>query len=174
MYIFNGDRRSFLDIVRSDADRKARAYEALNFYDDIQDPETARLIRHRFSTPESFRIFQVNLTKKIVNRRATAYQIPPTRTFIGWDQEAGLKLYQDINIDAVMKRATKLTKLLKTTTLQVRHTAHGLHVGVLTPHILDAVFTDPERPDRIIVTHEDTNLSRTTYSDWTATTDVTP
>lgn len=167
---FGGERVSFLDIVQGSNDRKARAAEALAFFDDKQDDVTLRLIRQRFASSESFRIFTVNMVKKVVSRRATAYQIPPTRTFEGWDQEAGNALYLAANVDAVMKRATKLTKLLKTTALQVRYGDHGLQVGVLSPHILDAVYSDPEYPTRMIVTHAASDPQRTTYSDWSANT----
>lgn len=166
---FDKDRRSFIEIVRSSDARKARAVEALNFFDDMQDDTTLALIKRRFASSEGFRIFTVNMVRKVVTRRATAYRVPPTRTFEGWDQAAGTALYQAANIDAVMKRASKLTKLLKTTALQVRHGEHGLQVGVVTPHILDAVYDDPDHPERIIVTHGGGDLTKTTYSDWTPT-----
>lgn len=171
MFGFSGDeRKSFLDLVRKSEPRKLRAAEALAFYEDEQDATTLALIRRRFANPESFRVFSINVTKKIVNRRATAYQTPPTRTFEGWDEAAGAALYQAANIDAVMKRASKLTKLLKTTALQVVwHDVHGLQVRVLTPNILDAEWDDPAHPDRIIVTHAASNPANTTYSEWTDT-----
>lgn len=109
------------------------------------------------------------MVRKVVTRRATVYRTAPTRTFEGWDQAAGQALYQAANIDAVLKRASKLTKLLKTTALQVRHGDHGLQINVLTPHILDAVYDDPEHPVRMVVTHPASDASKTTYSDWTAT-----
>ncbi|MNK96411.1 hypothetical protein D3C87_1166900 [compost metagenome] len=170
LFGFDGDRRDFIGLVRSSEARKSRAAEALNFFDDQQDDTTLALIKRRFASSDSFRIFTVNMVRKVVNRRATAYRIPPIRTFEGWDQEAGTALYQAANIDAVMKRASKLTKLLKTSALQVRHSDHGLQVSVLTPHILDAVYDDPEHPQRIVVTHAASDTTRTTYSDWTATT----
>ena len=168
---FSDERKSFLDLVRKSESRKLRAAESLAFFDDKQDDTTLALIRRRFANPETFRVFSVNITKKIVSRRATAYQTPPVRTFDGWDQNAAAALYQAANIDAVMKRASKLTKLLKTTALQVVWTEdHGLQVRVLTPAILDSEWTDPEHPSRIVVTHAATDPAKTTYSDWTATT----
>lgn len=166
---FSDERKSFLDLIRNSETRKLRAAEALAFFDDKQDETTLALIRQRFANPESFRVFNVNIVKKIVSRRATAYQTPPVRTFDGWDQNAASALYQDANIDAVMKRASKLTKLHKTTALQVVWTEpHGLQVRVLTPNILDAEWDDPEYPSRIVVTHAASNPANTTYSDWTA------
>lgn len=168
---FSDERTSFLDLVRKSETRKLRAAEALAFFDDKQDETTAMLIKRRFANPESFRVFQVNIVKKIVSRRATAYQTPPVRTFEGWDQAAATELYQNANIDAVLKRASKLTKLLKTTTLQVVWTEpHGLQVRVLTPNILDAEWTDPEHPERMVVTHAASDPAKTTYADWSATT----
>lgn len=164
------ERREFIDLVRSSQARKDRAREALNFFDDQQDDTTLQLIKRRFASSDSFRIFTVNMVRKVVSRRATAYRIPPVRTFDGWDQQSGAALYQAANIDAVMKRASKLTKLLKTTALQVRYGEHGLQIGVVTPHILDAVYEDPEHPERLIVTHAASDSTKTTYSDWTATT----
>lgn len=170
MFWLDSERREFLDLVRSSQARKDRAREALNFFDDQQDDTTLQLIRRRFASSDSFRVFTVNMVRKVVSRRATAYRIPPVRTFDGWDQSAGNALYQAANVDAVMKRASKLTKLLKTTALQVRHGDQGLQIGVVTPHILDAVYDDPEYPSRLIVTHGAADTTRTTYSDWTATT----
>lgn len=169
MFGISNERKDFIDLVRASNARKDRASEALNFFDDLQDDTTLALIRQRFASSDSFRIFTVNMVRKVVTRRATAYRVPPIRTFEGWDQEAGLALYQAANIDAVMKRASKLTKLLKTTALHVRHGDHGLQVNVLTPHILDAVYDDPDHPTRMIVTHAASDPARTTYSDWSAT-----
>ncbi|WP_426025232.1 hypothetical protein [Brevundimonas sp. TSRC1-1] len=141
------------------------------FFDDKQDETTLALIRRRFANPESFRVFNVNIVKKIVSRRATAYQTPPVRTFDGWDQAAAAALYQEANIDAVMKRASKLTKLHKTTALQVVWTEdRGLQVRVHTPNILDAEWIDPEHPSRIVVTHSASDPAKTTYADWSAST----
>lgn len=167
---FSDERKSFLDLVRKSETRKLRAAESLSFFDDKQDDTTLALIRRRFANPESFRVFHVNIVKKIVSRRATAYQTPPTRTFEGWDQTAASTLYQNANIDAVMKRASKLTKLHKTTALQVVWTdQHGLQVRVLTPNILDAEWIDPEHPSRIVVTHAASDPAKTIYSDWSLT-----
>jgi hypothetical protein len=163
------ERREFIDLIKSSQARKDRAREALNFFDDQQDDTTLQLIKRRFASSDSFRVFTVNMVRKVVSRRATAYRIPPVRTFEDWDQQAGNALYQAANVDAVMKRASKLTKLLKTTALQVRFGDHGLQIGVVTPHILDAVYDDPEHPSRLIVTHGSPDSNRTTYSDWTAT-----
>lgn len=168
---FCDERKSFLDLVRKSEPRKLRAAEALAFFDDRQDETTLALIRRRFANPESFRVFNVNIVKKIVSRRATAYQTPPVRTFEGWDQSAAAALYQDANIDAVMKRASKLTKLHKTTALQVVWTeSHGLQVRVLTPNNLDAEWDDPEHPTRMVVTHAAADPANTVYADWTPTT----
>jgi hypothetical protein len=166
----NNEAKSFLDIVRSELWRKIKAEEAVRFFDDEQDDTTFELIRRRFASPESFRIFHVNMVRKIITRKAAAYQSTPARTFEGWDQQAGEALYASANIDAVMKRASKLTKLLKTTALQVRYGPNGLAINVLPPNILDVEHTDPNYPDRIIVTHAHHRPDCTTYSDWTATT----
>jgi hypothetical protein len=166
---FHNEAKAFLDVVRSSAERKGKGEEALRFYDDLQDDATLALIRRRFSAPESFRVFTVNMCRKIINRRATAYQVAPRRVFEGWDQQAGETLYADANVDAVLKRACRLTKLLKTTVIQVRHGDHGLTLNVLPPHVLDTEYVEPEHPTRMIVTHAGDRPERTTYSDWTAT-----
>lgn len=169
MFGIGDERKSFLDLVRKSEPRKLRDAEALAFFDDRQDASTLSLIRRRFANPDSFRIFHTNIVKKIVSRRATAYQTPPTRTFEGWDQAAGMQLYRNANIDAVLKRASKLTKLHKTTALQVLWSEdQGLQVRVLTPNILDAEWDDPEHPTRMVVTHAASDPAKTTYSDWTA------
>jgi len=63
----------FLKIVKSSTARKARADKWMNYYHDQQSEETLRLIKQRWSKPESFRVFQVNAVKKVINKRANLY-----------------------------------------------------------------------------------------------------
>lgn len=160
----------FMGIVQGSRARKDDAALRLRLYSDDQAEQTFRLIAQRWSEPETFRVFTQNIVKLIVDKRATAYRVPPRRTFQGWDQEAGDALYQTIRADLVLKRASKLTKLLKTTALQVGWEGDRATLAIVTPNILDAEWTDPERPTRLVVTHVGRREQDTTYSDWTAAT----
>jgi hypothetical protein len=157
-----------LAFVKASQKRKDRADKWLAYYQDRQSDETYRLIARRWSEPEAFRVFTLNIVKKVVNKRANLYRLSPTRSFEGWSQEAGDALYQSINADVVLKRASRLTKLLKTTALQIgwRDTAPVL--SVVTPAIMDVIAEDPEYPDRIILTRRAPIEANVTYADWTA------
>jgi hypothetical protein len=76
-----------------------------------------------------------------------------------------------MNCDAVLKKASRYTKLCKTSVLQVgwNEASAAPSLAVLTPNILDVIYTDPENPTRIIVTHDAPRAEDRTYSDWTAT-----
>lgn len=159
-----------ISIVKQSGPRKDRAAKALRYYADQQSEETMRLIARRWSAPETFRLFSLNVIKKVVNKRANLYRMAPRRTFTGWDQAAGEALYAALNADVVLKRASRLTKLLKTTALQIGWSGERATLAIVTPNILDAAYRDPERPDRMIVTHLGATEADTEYSDWTART----
>ncbi len=159
-----------LNIVLASQARKARAEKWLRFYSDQQADDTARLIAQKWRKPESFRIFQVNIVKKTINKRANLYRLAPRRVFTGIDQATGDALYKALNADVVLKRASRLTKLLKTCVLQVGWNGTGPTLAVVTPNILDVIALDPENPERVIVTHNAEREQDRTFSDWTATT----
>jgi hypothetical protein len=157
-------------IAQSSCIRKDECSKRLRYYFDEQSEETFRLITQRWSHPERFRVFPINIVKKITNRRATTYRLPPRRTFAGLDQAAGDRLYRAANVDGVLKKASKLTKLCKTTMLQVGwDDAAGLPtLNVVTPNILDVVHAgNPEQPSRVIITHAAARAENVSYSDWT-------
>ncbi|WP_431850009.1 hypothetical protein [Allosphingosinicella sp.] len=158
-------------IAQSSLDRKDECSKRLRYYFDEQSDATLNLVARRWSHPDKFRLFSINITKKIVNRRATTYRLSPRRTFAGLDQATGDQLYRAMNVDGVLKKASKLTKLCKTTMLQVGwNEAAGVPVlNVITPNILDVVHTgNPEQPSRVIITHAATRAEDVSYSDWTA------
>jgi hypothetical protein len=157
-----------LSVIHASTARKQRADKWLRFYADQQSDETLRLIGQKFAKPESFRVFQVNVVKKVINKRANLYRLAPRRVFSGIDQEAGDRIYKALNADVILKRASRLTKLLKTCALQVAWDGTGPALRIVTPNILDAVAADPERPERILVTHRAAREQDVTYSDWTA------
>ncbi len=159
----------FLELVRASQQRKERADKLQRYYNDQQSDETLRLIKQRWSHPESFRIFQVNMVKKIVNKRANLYRLAPRRTFEGADQAALEALYKAGNVDVTLKKASRMVKLHKTAVLQVGWQNGAPTLSVLTPAILDALYNDPEAPSRLIVTYRGARDVDTQYSDWTAT-----
>ncbi len=165
-FLFNG-ADPILKIVKASTKRKEKADTRLRFYHDQQSDDTRALIAQRWSSPEDFRIFTINMVRKIIDKRATAYRLPPKRTFEGWDQDKGEALYRAIYANIVMKRAARLTKLLRTTALQVGWSNDKPTLSVVTPNILDVEYVDPLNPSRVIVTHKAANEADTQYSDWT-------
>jgi len=117
--LISSQNTEFIKIVKSSTARKARADKWLQYYHDQQSEETLKLIKQRWSRPETFRVFQVNAVKKVINKRANLYRLAPRRMFSGIDQVAGDEIYRAGNVDIVLKRLSRLTKLLKTTVLQV-------------------------------------------------------
>lgn len=162
------EENAFLKGIQSSADRKADAAKRVAFYNDKQRDETSRLIAQRYGDPASFHLFTVNMVKRVIDKRATTYRVAPKRVFVGWDQAAGEQLYRDANIDGVLKRASRYTKLLKTTAVRVAWVNGKPALYLHTPAILDVEAIDPEHPDRYIVTHSASRPEDVTYSDWTA------
>src|SRR5690606_6527022 len=117
-----GFSKSSSDVVRiADASRlrKSECEKRLRYYWDEQGDDTYRLIARRFSKPEQFRVFTVNLVRAIADRRASTYRVPPRRTFTGADQTACEELYRAANVDAVLKKASRYLEVCKTVVLQV-------------------------------------------------------
>ncbi|WP_342235234.1 hypothetical protein [Inquilinus sp. OTU3971] len=174
--MFWNSQSPIIKLVQASTERKAKADLALDFYHDRQSENLHSLIAARWSRPEDFRLFQINLTKKITNKRAAVYLRAPMRTFAGWDQAKGEALYRAIGANSILKKANRYTKLLRTTALQVRWAKDRPALSVVTPNILDALYTDPARPDALIVTHRGYNATgtrvkteATEYSVWSAT-----
>lgn len=167
---FRLKENEFLKLVQSTSGRKAEAARRIAYYNDCQSDDTFRLVAQRFSDPHSFRIFSVNMVKRVVEKRATTYRTAPKRTFIGWDQTKGDDLYRTLNADGVLKRASRYTKLLKTCALRVAWVDDRPVLYLCTPAILDVEAADPERPTRIIITNTATRPENVTYADWTTST----
>lgn len=159
-----------LKLIKASETRKRLAAQRLRYYEDDQSQDTLALIARRWSSSEDFRLFQVNMVRKIINKRATVYRAAPVRRFEGMDQSAGDALYVAMNANAVLKRANRLTKLLKTAMLQVGWRDGRPTLAVVTGNILDVVYDVPDAPSRIVVTHPGATEADTTYSDWTADT----
>ncbi len=172
--MFSFTRPQTTDVVRittASRGRKEATARRLAYYWDRQHDATFRLIAQRFSKPEQFRIFCVNIVRAIADKRASTYRMPPRRTFIGVDQGIGDALYRDMNADAVLKKASRYLEVCKTVALQVgwNERSGTPTLRVLTPNVLDVVCSDPEQPERIIVTYPAERREHTTFADWTAT-----
>jgi len=165
--ILSNSDNQFLKVVNSSTARKASADKWLQYYHDQQSEETLKLIKQRWSKPESFRVFQVNMVKKVINKRANLYRLAPRRTFVGIDQVVAEEIYKAANVDIVLKRLSRLTKLLKTSVLQVGWMNDQLTLSVVTPSVLDVQYSDPQNPQRFVVTHRADKAQDVTYSDWT-------
>lgn len=162
------------DVVRITSSSRVRKDEAarrLAYYWDRQHDATYRLIAQRFAKPEQFRVFCVNIVRAIADKRASTYRMPPRRTFTGMDQAAGDSLYKAMNADAVLKKASRYLEVCKTVALQVgwNEAAGTPTLRVLTPNVLDVVYSDPEQPSRVIVTYPGERAEDTTFADWTLT-----
>jgi hypothetical protein len=171
LFDFSRATAPVLTIVKQSETRKANAELRLKFYQSRQTDDLLDLIKRRWSTPEDFRLFCINIVRKITDKRAAVYMGTPYRTFEGMKQETGAALYQAMGANVLLKKANRLTKLCKTTCLQVTWNGTRPALAVVTPNILDVVYDgDPENPLRTIVTHPGATVQDTTYSDWTATT----
>ena len=167
LFSFATGLNPFIARVESSAYRKERAAKWLCYYDDEQTFITRDLIARHWSSPADFQLFQLNIVKKIVNKRANLYRIAPRRTFTGFDQVKGDQLYRAANADVVLKRASRLTKLLKTSMIQVGWNNDAPTLHVVTSNILDVVAVDPMNPTEVIVTHKEQRVESVTYSQWT-------
>lgn len=166
-----GSADPVLLLIQASATRKAKAELWLKYYEDQQADGTLALIRQRWSRPEDFRITSLNLVKKITNRRASVYRGAPIRHAEGFQQATLDTLYRQMGANAVLKRASRLVKLLKTAMLQVGWTNGRLVLSLIPAHALDVVTgTGPDDLQRVVVTHLDDDKTAVTYSDWTATT----
>lgn len=162
----------FLKWVNSSADRKKAADERLSLYLDEQADDTLRLIKEKWASDavKSFRPVQVNLVRKIADKRATVYKRAPRRTFDGWDQEKGEALYRTLGANVVLKKANAMTGLFKTAMLQVLWHAkrETPRLCIVTPNVLDVEHDGfPESPSRVAVTHPAPRMQDVTYSCWT-------
>jgi hypothetical protein len=168
---FGKNNSEVVRIAEASRLRKADCSRRLRYYWDQSHDDAYRLIARRFSRPEQFRIFTINLVRAIADKRASTYRLPPRRTFIGIEQSAGDDLYRAMNADAVMKKASRYLEVCKTVALQVgwNATTGAPTLSVLTPNILDVVAANPENPERVIITYPGERAEDTTYADWTAT-----
>lgn len=160
-----------IELVNSSRARKANADLRLKFYRDRQVDDLREQIARRWSTPDDFRMFFINVVKKITDKRAMVYAGTPWRSFEGMNQDAGEALYRSMGANVILKKANRLCKLCKTVALQVAWNGRRPTLAVVTPNILDAIHEgDPENPTRLVVTHTGFREQETTYSDWTAAT----
>ncbi len=162
-----------LKIVRASKARKDRAQLFLDYYRDQQCADLLKLIQARWAEPSDFRLFFINLVRKVIDKKSMVFKVAPVRAFEGWDDDEGRALYEAMAADTVLKKANRLTKLLKTSMIQVAWdaTADSPSLSVLPPSIIDVVCDDnPAVPTRAIVTHAAARAQDVTYSDWVPTT----
>lgn len=166
-----GNSSDVIRITAASRARKDKQANRLRYYWDESHDETYRLIARRFAKPETFRIFSVNIVRAIADKRASTYRQPPRRIFTGMDQAAGDELYRAMNADAVLKKASRYLEINKTVLLQVGWDEESgtPTLAVLTPNVLDVIASNPERPERIIITYPGDRAEDTTFADWTPT-----
>lgn len=165
------EAEQFLDIVQSSTERKQEADKRVSFYYDEQTDDLYHEIAAKWAGADDFRLFSVNIVRKIINRLASVYSDWPARTWDGADQERMADLYARAGVNVEMKKASRLVKLLKSGVLQVGWADDAPTVAFVSPAILDVLHEgDPRKPTRIIVTHRTARADEVTYSDWTAST----
>src|SRR3546814_11287631 len=111
------------------------------------------LIRRRFSEGDAFRVFSLNIVKKIVDKLANLYRLPPRRVFDGMDQLEGEAIYRALNADVRLKVAQRRVKLLRSALLQVGWNGSHATLNVITGNVADVLYDDPENPTGILITH---------------------
>lgn len=170
MLKFMSSNSDVIRIAQSSTARKSDCSKRLEYYFDRSHDEARRLIAQRFSRPETFRVFSINVVRAIADKRASTYRLPPRRMFNGADQSECEELYRAANVDAVLKKASRYLEVCKTVMLQVGwNEATGKpRLSVLTPNVLDVVAPDPEYPERVIVSYPGDRADTTTYADWTS------
>ena len=77
MFSFGINRNSTASITRYSHARKAVYTKRLRYYWDESHYEAAELIAKRFSRPEQFRIFSINIVRAIADKRASTYRLRP-------------------------------------------------------------------------------------------------
>lgn len=157
----------FIKLVQASAPRKAESDRRIRYYHDQQLDDLYKIIARRWSRPEDFRLFEINIVKKVISKLAMIYRVPPTRTAIGWDQKQCEALYKQIGADVLLKKSNRMVKLLKTCALHVTWDGNAPAVSLVTPNILDAVADNPASPDKLIVTHRAEKPEWVEFSEWT-------
>lgn len=159
-----------LAVTRYSHARKSVYTKRLRYYWDESHHDAFDLIAKRFARADQFRIFSINMVRAIADKRASTYRLPPRRTFAGIDQAAGDAIYKAMNADAVLQKASRYLEVCKTVMLQVGwdQLTDSPTLTVLTPNVLDVVYSDPERPERVIVTFPADRADDFVYHSWTA------
>lgn len=150
--------------------RKDETAKRLDYYRSNQIDYIQAEIKKHFANPEKLTPVFINLTRKIIDNLAQTYCKPAIRQIEGTerDQATYKEILNTTSMDVVMKQASKLTKLLKTTLIRVVWRNGKVELDILTGDILDVVTGDgPQDLKRIVVTHPATRTEHVTYSVWT-------
>ncbi|MBV9840716.1 MAG: hypothetical protein JOY99_04120 [Sphingomonadaceae bacterium] len=172
MNLFRNKKSDLLSITHSSHARKGVYTKRLRYYWDESHIDARNLIAQRYSRPDQFRIFSINIVRAIADKRASTYRLSPRRTFIGMDQATGDALYQAMNADSVLQKGSRYLEVCKTVMLQVGwdEQADIPTLNVLTPNVIDVTYTNPERPEQVIVTFPADHADDYIYHAWTTET----
>jgi hypothetical protein len=156
-------------MVNASQARKEEAEKRIKFYYDEQVETLRSIIARQWAQPESFRFFFMNLVRYIVDQRSHAYADWPLRTFEGADQDMVEEIYAEAGVNLMLKRANRMTSLLKTSMVSVLwdDEAQGLDVRVVTPNVIDVKAANPWRPRQVFITHDAGQYMDRQFSDWT-------
>ncbi len=163
--------QQLVELAQSSKSRKDDAALRLAFYQDEQKSELLKDLAKQFRQPEKFQLFFLNLVKKVVNRLAVVYKEPPTRSVVNGsakDQTIAASLWQKSLIDVKLKKANRLTKLLKTCLVRVAYRNDSIQYDIVTPNVVDAVYDIPEEPRELLITRPSKRPEDTTYAYWSA------
>ena len=94
-----------MDLIEQSRARKANAELRLKFYQSRQNDDLFEQIKRRWASPEDFRLFFINVVRKIVDKRAAVYMGTPYRTFEGMDQDSD----RSVSVDRRERSAKRRT-----------------------------------------------------------------
>lgn len=166
-------RKQILEDIAGDENRR-RKNESIRRY-DIYKKRQAQYIKQRLieeysvDTVQRMRVISsINLAPRIVDKQASLYCHPPTRTFatksgakLTEPQEKQLKaLYETDSFDIHAKKSNKFFKLQNQAALQIIPRDGIIQTRVLQPHQYDVIPADgdPEKAEGYVVNVYDRSL----------------
>lgn len=138
-------------------DRKAEAVKRNDYYAAEFFDYTYESIAKWASDPDKLPVMSLGIVRKIINNLAMVYIEAAKRSINGSkkDQELFDNIAKECLIDAVMKQASRYTKLHKTCLLRIVWRNDQIDLDLLTPDILDVSVGDSPRDlKKVLITHE--------------------
>ena len=153
--------------------RKEETAKRVGYYQDQQLDYLAAKLNKIWAEPDKLTPVFLNVVRKVINNLAMVYREEPKREIDGIDRDREIftELAGSMNLNAKMKLANRLAKLLKTVLLRPVWRNGRLDLDLLTGDILDVWTGDsPEDLTLVMITHypESGKADEITYSLWTS------